>query len=58
MAKLAEYKCVSCGKKVEELFSDTEEQPKYLEEDCPDCGGSMKRDWNIKKNSQCWRVDF
>lgn len=57
--RLVEYKCEHCHKCYEELFKDTEEQPEILDMPCPECGteGSLRRSWNIKKNSQCWRVD-
>jgi DNA-directed RNA polymerase subunit RPC12/RpoP len=55
MPRLVEYQCHNCGEVSEEIFGDTESQPKYREANCPKCGSSMIRSWNVKKNSQCWR---
>jgi predicted RNA-binding Zn-ribbon protein involved in translation (DUF1610 family) len=56
MAKLVDYICDGCDETVEEIFMDTEEQPEVLEVVCPQCGElTLRRCWNIKKNSQVWK---
>lgn len=54
MAKIVDYVCENCEGVVEELFNDTEEQPKILDRVCPKCKGSLKRGLNFKSNCQVW----
>ena len=53
MAKLVNYTCVECGENVEEIYNDTEEQLDELEDPCPKCGGTMKKN-NMKDNCHRW----
>lgn len=59
MAKIVEYVCLNeacCGSTVEDIFNDTEEQPKiHPELKCEHCGGQLTRGDNIKNNCQVWK---
>lgn len=55
--KLAIYTCDQCGKDIEEIFNDTEEQPDKLDKTCPLCGGFLLRGKNWKNNCQVWKYN-
>ena len=46
--KLVNYRCNKCHQEKEELFNDSEIQPKSLKELCK-CGGKFQK-FNFKKN--------
>lgn len=57
MARLVVYTCENCGKKVEEIFNDTEEQPKSLEAACG-CGGKLTKNNNDNLKDNCHRWSY
>lgn len=47
--RIVNYRCEDCYHEGEEWFNDTEERPDKLAENCPKCGGLMRK-WDFKNN--------
>ena len=48
------YHCIGCGRDIDELVSDTEQAPGWI--DCPHCGEQAEyAALQVKRNSHRWR---